>query len=125
MASFLIVNGEPHASTALCELLETDGHEVAAVADPDEAMATLEQATFDAVLTDLEAPYGKVGSLVRFVRERHPDTCVLVTTARASGKLEREQVCQVFEKPLRYESLTLVVERCRGTGRRGCPLRTD
>jgi DNA-binding NtrC family response regulator len=124
MASFLIVNGEPHASTALCELLESDGHEVAAVADPHEAMATLERARFDAVFTDFEAPYDEGSSPVRFVKERHPDTCVLVTTAR-SPKMEMEHVCQVFEKPLRYENITLVVERCRGTGGHGCPRRSD
>jgi DNA-binding NtrC family response regulator len=125
MASFLIVNGEPHASTALCELLETDGHEVAAVADPHEAMARLERASFDAVVTDLEAPHGGGASLVRFVGERHPDTCVLVTTTRAPRKMEMKHICEVFEKPLHYESIAFVVERCRGTGRRGCPRRTD
>jgi len=95
------------------------------VAGPREAMAALERASFDAVLADLEAPHGKGASLVRFVSEHHPDTCVLVATARSPRKKEMEHICQAFEKPLRYESLTLVVERCRGTGRHGCPRRTD
>jgi DNA-binding NtrC family response regulator len=121
VASFLIVNGEPHASTALRELLESDGHEVAAVVDSRDAVAMLERTSFDAVLTDLEVPHGDGASLVRFLRERHPDTCVLIATARASRKME--QACQVFEKPLQYESITQAVQRCRSTGHRGCPLR--
>lgn len=118
MASFLIVDDEVNATAALRELLESDGHEVAAFTDPREALATLEGSTFDAVVTDLEMPHVRGEALVRFARERHPTTCIFAVSARPARGMVG--ACHVFEKPFHYQSVTKLVERCRTPEHRGC-----
>ena len=118
MACFLIVDDEINATAALRELLESDGHEVAAFTDSREALATLERSPFDAVVTNLEMGQMGGNALLRLIRERHPTTCVFAVTARSVRGLAG--ACHVFEKPLHYESITGLVERCRTPEHRGC-----
>ncbi len=115
MARFLVLDGEANTTSALRELLESDGHDVAAFDDPAEAAAALKQSTFDAVLTNLEPPGRGVRSLVHIVREYQPTACVFVTTVRGATPALGE-VCHFFEKPLDYPSVTQAVAACRATG---------
>jgi len=115
MARFLVLDGEANTTSALRELLESDGHDVAAFDDPSEAAAALKQSTFDAVLTNLELPDRGGRSLVYLTRKHHPTACVFVTTVSGAPPA-LDEACHIFEKPLDYPSVTQAVSACRATG---------
>ena len=116
MARFLVVDDELNALSALRELLESDGHQVAAVSSAREASAALKASAFDVVMTDLEIPHGQGGVVVKLTREHQPAACVFVATARRAPR-GLEQACHVFEKPLDYERITRTVAACRADER--------
>ena len=118
MARFLIADHEVNAVAAVRELLETDGHEVAASTDARETLSILEQSMFDALIVDLDMPRMTVDALVRIKRVRNRTTCLFITTARSSRR--PEDACLLFGKPLDYEGITQVVARCRTPEHRGC-----
>ena len=111
MASFFIADGEVNAVAALRELLETDGHEVAASTDARKTLAILERSAFDAIIVDLDMPGMTGDALVRIKRARNETTCLFVTTERPSRR--PEDACHLFGKPLDYVGITQAVERCR------------
>ena len=123
MARFLIADDEPNAVAAVRELLETDGHEVAASTNARETLAILEQSAFDALIVDLDM-LGMTGdALVRIKRVRNRTTCLFVTTARSSRR--PEDACHLFGKPLDYEGITQLVARCRTPEHRGCYMKGE
>jgi DNA-binding NtrC family response regulator len=115
MARFLIVDNNPNATSALRELLQADGHEVAAFTSAAEAVDALKRSPFDVVLTDLELQHSTGHAVVRLTRAHHPTACVFVTTVRRPFQGVGE-ACQIFEKPLDYQSLSRMVVACRGAG---------
>ena len=119
MACFFIADREVNAIAALRELLETDGHEVAASTDARETLAILERSAFDALVVDLDMPGMTGDALVRIKGVRNRTTCFFVTTERASRRLP-EGACRVFGKPLDYEGITRAVVRCRTPEQSGC-----
>ena len=112
MARFLVVDDEINALSALRELLESDGHQVAAFSSAREASAALKASAFDVVVTDLEIPHGQGDAVVKLTRQHQPAACVFVATARRAPR-GLEQTCHVFEKPLDYERITRTVAACR------------
>ena len=80
MARFLVVDDEINALSALRELLESDGHQVAAFSNAREAFAALKASVFDVVMTDLEIPHGQGDVVVKLTRQHQPAACVFVAT---------------------------------------------
>jgi DNA-binding NtrC family response regulator len=124
MARFLVVDNETNAVSALRELLEVDGHEVAAFTSAREAMAAAERSVFEAALLDLEMSETRGDRIVRLTRELHPTACIFATHDRAPrGPAE---ACHTFAKPLDYQTVVRTVAACRtpdGTWRHGGCLR--
>ena len=112
MARFLVVDDEINALSALRELLESDGHQVAAVSSARDASAALKASAFDVVMTDLEIPHGQGDVVVKLSHQLQPAACVFVATARRAPR-GLEQACHVFEKPLDYARVTRTVTACR------------
>jgi CheY-like chemotaxis protein len=115
MPRFLVVVGEINALSALRELLESDGHQVAAFSSAPEAIAALRESTFDAILADLEMPQARGDAVVRLARKHQPEVCAFVTAARRVPR-GFDEVCHAFEKPLDYEQVTRTVAACRANG---------
>ena len=82
----LVVDDERNIRRVLQALLEADGYDVQVAADGDEARAFLRRAKppFDAVLTDLRMPGCDGLALLRWTRETHPDTPVVMVTAHGT-----------------------------------------
>ena len=112
MARFLVVDDELNALSALRELLESDGHQVAAFSSARDASAALKASAFDVVVTELEIRHGQGDAVVKLSRQHQPAACVFVATARGAPR-GLEQACHVFEKPLDYERITRMVAACR------------
>jgi two-component system NtrC family sensor kinase len=71
-ARVLVVDDEPQIADLLRELLERAGYEVANAESGAVALALLEEARFDAIVSDLHMPDLDGAALWRAVRERWP-----------------------------------------------------
>jgi two-component system cell cycle sensor histidine kinase/response regulator CckA len=98
-----------------------DAHELATALGGHEALRILERdATFDAILCDLQMPDMSGMELYAVVRERFPtlgDRFVFVTGGAFSSDARRfleESVAAVIQKPFRLEDLLALIERAAG-----------
>ena len=77
----LVVDDDPGISRTLQEMLETDGCLVEVAEDGARALEKLAEAPFDLVLSDVVMPRMDGYELYHRVREKYPDTPVLMMTA--------------------------------------------
>ena len=78
----LVVEDEQKVANALREGLESEGYAVAVASTGEDAFFRVNTETFDVVLLDLTLP-GRDGlEILRALRQRGPDTRVLILTAR-------------------------------------------
>jgi DNA-binding NtrC family response regulator len=111
----LIVDDEVNARTALAELLRDEGYAVDTAADGFKALPKLEELGPDLVLTDLKMPGIDGIELLRKVREKDPETVVVVMTAYgavdSAVKAMREGAADYINKPVNVDELALVIAR--------------
>lgn len=83
-AHILVVDDELHIRTSLKELLPRDGYQVVAVESGEDALGCIADEKFDLALIDLQL--GEMGGmdLLAALRQRSPDTIVIVLTGHAS-----------------------------------------
>jgi two-component system response regulator FlrC len=112
----LVVDGEPVATGALCDLLWMDGYSAVGSCERDEAVRRLCSESFDAIITDVELPGGHGLDVVRTAREHWPRTPVLVVTGQVSSLATEAArslgARRVLGKPLRYETLISELRTC-------------
>jgi DNA-binding response OmpR family regulator len=112
----LVVDGEPVAMGALCDLLSMDGYVAVGLCETDEAVRRLRSELFDAVITDVVMPGGQGLEVVRTARELRPGTPVLVVTGQVSSLASQAArsmgASRVLGKPLRYETLVSALRSC-------------
>jgi DNA-binding NtrC family response regulator len=113
--SLLVVEDEPSVRRMLGAMLGGTDLATSFASDAEEALEMLAQRPFDVVLSDVVMP-GRSGlQLVEEVRERHPDTPVLLMTGFGSidsavGAM-RAGAFDYLTKPLRKAPLLEVLER--------------
>src|SRR5689334_10108899 len=111
----LIVDDEANARTALAELLRDEGYTVETAADGFKALPKLEELSPDIVVTDLKMPGMDGLELMKKVRERDPDTVLIMMTAfgavDTAVKAMREGAADYITKPVNVEELSLVLQR--------------
>ena len=83
----LVVDDEPSITDSLRLLLGLEGYKVEIASSYTAARAAIERQPFDLVLTDLQLPDDHQGglSLLRAVKERAPDTEVIVITGHGTA----------------------------------------
>jgi len=77
----LVVDDEPHIRAALAQILEKAGYQAATAASGDEALALLHDRAFDVVVTDLKMVGTGGLEVLRAVKQRQPETEVILLTA--------------------------------------------
>jgi len=104
MARILVVDDEEGIRSFLAEALVTEGHEVVAAADGEEALRRLGERSFHLMITDLRMPGLDGMALLRKARAEWPETEVIVLTAYGSveGAVEamRLGALDYLQKPL-------------------------
>jgi len=115
VAHLLIVDDEPMIRGTLGQFLTRAGHDVAAAADVASAFRHLEGTTFDVVLSDIVMPGPDGLELLRRVRERTPETKVILLTGEPSvdtaSKALRAGAFDYLAKPVARAQLIATVER--------------
>ncbi|MBI3110906.1 MAG: hypothetical protein A2059_01020 [Ignavibacteria bacterium GWA2_55_25] len=111
----LVVDDEDALRTVLSSELEGEGYKVASAADGSEAIEILKKEGFDLILLDIKMPNVDGFEVLKFVKETHPDTKVIMLTGFAdlknaieSKKLGAEDF---VSKPYDLVDLLTTVER--------------
>ena len=122
----LIVDDEPVVTDVLGTLLRKEGHDVLVAADAATGRGLFEDGgPFDAVLVDVMLPDANGLDVLRWIRDRDPDTAVLMITA--FGTVESAVTAMklgafhYLTKPFKNEEVRLLVAQAVRTTR----LRTE
>jgi CheY-like chemotaxis protein len=114
-ARILVVDDEPHILEAVAEVLTLDGHAVVACPNGNAALESLQNESFDLVLTDLGMPGIGGWDVVRAVKERRPGTPVGLITGWSdsldAAEVKRRGVDFVVAKPFRMRDIRDAIAR--------------
>lgn len=110
----LIIDSRQRDAEALREKLESRDYEIAIEADIAAGLQRIEQYYPSAIIIDNSNP--EQSATLREIRAQHPDTPVIVLAASSSIEIalraiQQEGAYHYFEKPVDFESLSVVVER--------------
>src|SRR4051794_17474988 len=113
----LLVDDEPAARAALHRLLVAMGHEGVLATDGADALAKIQNETFDLCLTDADLPDGH--AVLEAARTRRPPLPVVVLTGEGTVKHAvaalRAGAVDFLSKPFHNEILTQTLRRALGT----------
>ena len=112
----LIVDDERSLREFLEILLRKDGHDVVIAGGGEAAIAEVERGPeFDLVLSDLMMPGINGMAVLEGVKERHPDTQVLIMTAYATADTAIEAMKKgafdYLQKPFKVDEIQVVIEK--------------
>ncbi len=87
----LVVEDERAIQLALSGLLRREGYEVGLAGSGDEAIARLDEAAYDLILTDLSLGAGPSGmDVLKHAKKIRPETVVVMITAHGSEAIAVE-----------------------------------
>jgi DNA-binding NtrC family response regulator len=113
----LVVDDEPSIRFSLAELLEEEGHDVREAPHAPAALAMLDEAPADLVLSDLTMPAMDGLQLLEEVRARHPQSLFVLVTAhgdeRTAVRALKNGAYDYVPKPFDNEEVRAVVRRAR------------
>ncbi|MBI3725830.1 sigma-54-dependent Fis family transcriptional regulator [bacterium] len=115
MAKILVVDDKQGLRDVLVESLAGVGHDVEPAEDGSRALEKLNERTFDIVVTDLKMPGVDGLELLRVVRERAPQTGVILMTAHGTVDTAVEAMrlgaLDYVEKPFPLGAMEAKVEK--------------
>lgn len=85
-SSILVVDDEDALRTVLGGELASEGYEVRTAADGDEAISEMDKSPFDLVLLDIKMPRLNGFEVLKFIKEKHEKTKVVMLTGFADLK---------------------------------------
>jgi two-component system response regulator PilR (NtrC family) len=116
--SILIADDEAEVRNLLCLLLEDQGYNVTTAADGDDAIAQLERRPFDLLLLDIKMPHLSGFDVLKHVREKHPQSKVIMLTAFAelANAMESKYLGadDFIGKPYDPNEVLMAIERAIG-----------
>jgi len=109
----LIVDDEESMREFLTIMLHREGYRVDAVGDGAQAVSRLKDESYDLVISDIKMPRLTGFELLAHLRERHPETMVIMITAFSTTEEAVEAMKQgaydYITKPFRNEEIRLIV----------------
>ena len=84
--SILVVDDEDALRTVLSGELTNEGYDVKSAADGDEAISEVERAAFDLVLLDIKMPRMNGFEVLKYIKDKHTKTKVVMLTGFADLK---------------------------------------
>ncbi len=115
MANILIVEDAKVTRYALRMHLEEDFHSIQTAESFEEASSLIDEEHFDVIITDLMLPQKSGLDLLSEVRQKSPDTKVIIITAQpdvsTAAQAIREAAFDYLTKPIDKETLTRTVWR--------------
>ena len=113
--SIMIIDDEKIVGDMAKLSLEQEGYEVETFLNGESALARLQQKPFDVVITDLKMKGIDGLEVLRTVKQRYPDTVVIMITAFANLDVAiealRDDVQDFFPKPVKIKELKASIKR--------------
>ncbi len=110
----LIVDDEESLREVLSIMLHREGYQVDTAVDGSQAVVRLRDHAYDLVISDIKMPRMTGLELLRHIKERAPETVVLMVTAFSSTEEAVEAMKQgaydYITKPFRNEEIRLIVK---------------
>ena len=117
MAKILCVDDEPHVVTLKCAILEQAGHQVTPATSAHEAIAKLNQESFDAVVTDWRLGDADGRAVVQAAKSHSAMPVVVVSGYVAEAFQAAEPLADLYlEKPVNPEELVTIVNELLRSG---------
>ena len=111
----LLTDDEEEMQHLLAQAFEKDGYEVIAAYDGNEALNIIQQESFDLAIIDIKMPGRNGIEILKALKEKNPDTEVLIITGHASLETAIESVrygaYDYVEKPFDIHELKKIVAR--------------
>ncbi|MDR1166770.1 MAG: sigma-54 dependent transcriptional regulator [Deltaproteobacteria bacterium] len=111
----LIVDDEEHIRKIMSIMLKKKGYACETAASGEEALGKFQEASFDAVITDLKMPGVDGLGLLSRLKELEPDIIVIVVTAFATMETAilamKAGAYDYISKPFNEEEIVLVLEK--------------
>jgi DNA-binding NtrC family response regulator len=114
-ARILIVDDDPLTRYSLKELLSLEGYPVSAAEDGEKALSMLGSSACDVIITDISMPGLNGFDLLKVVKEKHPESIVILITAY--GTIEdavsgiKQGAYEYITKPLNDDEVLMSIER--------------
>lgn len=113
--SLLVVDDDKDVCQYLTDCLVQEGHEVTAVTDPEQALATLRAGAYQVVILDLMMPRLSGIELLEQIRDYDNDVAVVVLTGYPSLETAQQsidlRVSAYLQKPCSPDDLRKALER--------------
>ncbi len=111
----LVVDDDRIILESLTEFLRLEGYEAAGASSFQTALTAMERQRFQLVLTDINMPDNDGFELLRVIRQRYPDTVVIMITGYGTIESAVEAIklgaYDYLTKPIIDDQIRLVVER--------------
>src|SRR4051812_46286777 len=115
MAKILVADDKPGLRDVVVEALAGAGHDVDTAEDGTKALARIGEKQYDLVITDLRMPGCDGIEVLRAVRERSPQTGVILMTAHSTVDTAVEAMrmgaMDYVEKPFPLDAMEAKVEK--------------
>lgn len=82
----LVVDDEEALRTVLSSELVSEGYDVGAASDGDEAISEMQKLEYDLVLLDIKMPRMNGFEVLKYIKDKHPSTKVVMLTGFADLK---------------------------------------
>ena len=119
-AAILLIEDEPQTNEVLKLMLERLGHQVKAFTHAREALETLDETSYDVVITDMGMEEMSGRDVARAVKEKKPETSVVLITGWGTQlnpeELSRGGIDGVISKPFTKEALSAKLTDLLPTG---------
>jgi DNA-binding NtrC family response regulator len=114
-ASILVLDDESSITCALESLLRDEGYDISTAATVVDAQTLLTRRWFDLVFLDLRLPDGDGIDLLEHIKDRSPETEVILMTAHGSLELTIEAIKRgafyYLEKPFNFDQVLILAQR--------------
>lgn len=118
----LVVDDEPIVLNCCQRILQDQGHTVHLVGSADEAITAMEDDPFEILLVDIMMPVRDGIDLIREIKEKWPETSIIVMTGYATSETIRKsrsaRADRFISKPFTPDELLEILDPILSKG--GC-----
>ncbi len=114
-ANLLIADDNREHRQALAKIFSKEGYTVALASDGEEAIDILSKDSFELIITDLRMPRKGGLQLLKEIKDKSPQTMVIIVTAYGEYVSYHEAMSMgafdYLNKPIKREEILLVAEK--------------
>jgi CheY-like chemotaxis protein len=114
----LVAEDNKNVQAVLAAVLSSMGFDVSLAGDGIEAVTFFLESSFDLVLTDLQMPLMDGSVVAHFIKERSPNTPVILLTGSDRetvwNKMRRESIDSIISKPFKLDDFRKAIQGALG-----------